>query len=188
MSFINQVNVFRRNISHLWWIPMITGLISLGLGIWTLCSPSSSIGFLAYVFAAALCVAGFFNLLFAGTASGSYSGWGWPLVIGIIDLICGIWLFAMPAQEMIQTFVWVVGIWIMVEAFSELFHSFMLIRTSPWWILWMILLLIATIVIGFTFLTNPIEGGVIVWLWLALSLILFGLYRISFAARLATLK
>lgn len=179
--------VYNNKISRYWWMPMIVGLISLGLGIWTLFSPLSGIEFLAYLFAAALVVAGVFNLVFACSASGNYSGWGWPLIVGLLDLIAGVWLYALPPVEMINTFVWIIGIWIIVIAVSEFFHSFMLIRTSPWWIIWMLILLVATIIIAGAFLTNPIQGGVIVWFWLSLSLILFGIYRIMFAARLKTL-
>lgn len=179
--------IIKDALSRYWWMPMIVGLISIGLGIWTLTSPVSSMIFLAYIFSAGLCVAGIVNLIFAVSVSGSYSGWGWSLAVGILDLIAGIWLFAMPAEEMLTTFVFVVGIWIIVVAVNELCQSFMLISLSPWWILWMLLLLVAVIVIGSVFLMNPVEGGVIVWLWLGLSLILFGVYRIVFAARLKTL-
>lgn len=187
-SFSDPTNYLKSELSRFWWMPMIVGLISLGLGIWTLCSPATSIGFLACVFAAGLCVAGFFNLTFSLSARNQYGGWGWTFFVGLLDIIAGIWLFALPEKQMIYTFVMIVGIWIIVLAVSELFQSFMLIKRSPWWIIWMILLLIAVIVIGSAFLTNPIEGGVIVWFWLGLSLILFGLYRISFALHLKTLK
>lgn len=179
--------VIKRALERYWWMPMIVGLISLGLGIWTLCEPSSSILVLSYIFAGCLCFAGMFNCIFAVSVSNLYSGWGWSLALGILDLIAGVWLFAMPAAEMETVFVFIVGIWILVVAVNELVQSCMLIKVSPWWILWMILLLIAVIVIAGVFLTNPVEGGVIVWLWLGLSLILFGVYRIVFAARLKTI-
>lgn len=180
--------VIKSALSRFWWMPMIVGLISLGLGIWTLSRPEASITFLAYIFSAGLIVAGLLNLIFAVSVSGSYSGWGWSLAVGLLDIIAGVWMFALPAEEMLTTFVFIIGIWILVVAVNELCQSFMLIRVSPWWILWMLLLLIAVIVIAGTFLMNPIEGGVIVWLWLGLSLVFFGIYRITFAARLKTLK
>ncbi len=179
--------VLKSAMSRFWWLPMIVGLISLGLGIWTLTRPVQSMMFLAYIFSIGFIVAGIFNLIFAVSVSKSYSGWGWSLAVGLLDLIAGIWLFALPPQQMLTTFVFIVGIWILVVAINELCQSFMLIRVSPWWILWMILLLIAVVVIAGVFLMNPIESGVIVWLWLGLSLTLFGIYRISFAAHLKSL-
>lgn len=179
--------IIKRAFQRFWWMPMILGIISLGLGIFTFVCPGLSIKVLAYVFAGCLCVAGLVNIIFSASVTSYYSGWGWSLALGILDIVAGVWLLCMPQQEMIWTFVILVGIWILVVAINEFVQSCMLISVSPWWVIWMLLLLVAIVVIAGVFLSNPIVGGEIVWLWLGLSLILFGVYRIVFAARIKTI-
>ncbi len=58
-------NNFKGGITRFWWIPLITGLLSIAIGIWCLCSPQESLPILAYAFAWVICFAGFFNLKFA---------------------------------------------------------------------------------------------------------------------------
>ena len=60
----------------------------------------------------------------------------------------------------------------------------MLAAFSPGWAVFMILMLIAAVVFAVIFLTNPIAGGVAVWLWLGISLCAFGVYRIILAIAL----
>ena len=53
---------------------------------------------------------------------------------------------------------------------------------SAGWTVFSVLLLIATIIMAVVFLSSPIAGGVFVWMWIGLSLIFFGVYRLVFAA------
>lgn len=48
----------------------------------------------------------------------------------------------------------------------------------------MVLVLIATIVLAGIFLFNPVLGGITVWLWIGLSLLTYGIYRIILAFKL----
>ena len=59
---------------------------------------------------------------------------------------------------------------------------------SPGYVVWMVLMLIATIVFAIIFLSNPIAGGVAVWLYLGISLILFGCYRIALSMQVKSLN
>ena len=56
---------FKGGITRYWWMPLITGLLSIAIGIWCLCSPDSSLPVLAYVFAGVVIAAGIVNLAFA---------------------------------------------------------------------------------------------------------------------------
>ena len=68
-------STLQGGIMRLWWIPLFTGLLSIALGIWCLCSPVASMKVFAYVFAACLCAGGIVNLIFAGV--NSRIGWNW---------------------------------------------------------------------------------------------------------------
>lgn len=179
---------FETGIKSLWWVPMLTGLISIVLGIWTFAQPASAMIVLAYAFAIGLVIAGILNFGYAIAVSRYTPGWGWSLALAIIEAIVGFWLLAMPEIQVVGTFVFVVGFFIIIAAINALCESFALSMYSFWWVLWSIILLVATIVMGIVFLSNPIGGGVVVWFWIAMSFITFGVYRLMYASRLRALR
>lgn len=178
---MDQISNFRAGLQRLTWLPIITGLISIGLGIWCLCCPTTSLEVFAYVFAGCLCASGFLNLLLAFTNTRIGWNWGWALAIGIIELGCGIWMFTFPIQVITSIFMFVIAVWIIVAAINALCESFMMASNSPGWTIFSIILLVLTLIFAFIFLSNPITGGIVVWLWIGLSLIFFGFYRLMFA-------
>lgn len=175
---------FFKGVSHLWWIPLITGIVSIGLGIWCLWSPTSSLPVLAYIFASCFCGAGILNLILSGIGMRVHIGWGWTMALGLLEIICGLWMFFLPVAQLTVVFMLIIGIWILVAAVNAVCESFAMASFSSGWFLWSIVLLIATIFFAIVFLSNPIAGGVAVWIWLGISLITFGAYRLSFASRM----
>lgn len=166
-------------VSRYWWIPLVTGLVAIGLGIWTLCAPAESLPVLAYAFAICMCIAGVLNVCLSFTPIPNS---GWCLALGLLELIAGVWMLVLPAPVLTVTFMFFVGIWIMVAAVNALCESSVMSRyTGGAGIAFMILLLVATIILAVMFLTSPISGGIAVWLWLGISFITFGAYRISLA-------
>lgn len=174
-------------IRRFWWIPLITGLIGIGLGIWTLCCPQTSIPVLAYAFAVCMLVAGVLNLAFTGAATWAPNRW-WSCAMGLLEIICGVWLLCMPEQLLVVTFIIVVGVWILVAAINALCEAFMISQRNPWQLAWAILLLFATIILAGMFLYAPAVGAEAVWLYLGISFITFGCYRmiLAFGLRKAT--
>lgn len=174
----------KTGLRKLIWLPVFTGILSVALGVWCLCSPITSMEVFAYVFAGCLCAAGVMNLCLALGNSRIGWSWGWSLAMGILELFCGIWLFTLSSEALTATFVFFVGVWIIVAAVNSLCESFVLSSYSAVWTFLSVLLLIATIVLAVIFLSDPIVGGVAVWLWIGISLILFGVYRFVFAANM----
>lgn len=175
-------------VSRYWWIPLLTGLASIALGIWCLCDPSGSIPVLAYVFTACMIVAGCMNIGFAFSSSRVYGGWGWSLALGLMELLCGIWLWCLPMPALAVAFMYIIGVWILVVAINGICESFMMSAVSPLWIIWAVLLLLATVVFAIIFLTNPILSGLTEWIWLGISLLTYGAFRITLAFRIKNLK
>lgn len=170
-----------------WWIPLITGLVSIGFGVWTLCCPAESLKALAYAFAICFTIAGLFYVGFACVASRWSSDWGWSLAIGIIEVIAGVWLLCLPSAQLTFAFMFIVGFWLLFAAINAVCESFAASSGSVGWTLWSVLFLILTIVFIVIFLSSPIAGGVAVWLWLGLSLISFGVFRLVLAGKLKSL-
>lgn len=174
-------------IRHLWWLPLISGLICIGLGIWTLCSPQTSLPVLAYIFAGCLCAAGLVELIFSFSMSRYNTYWGWSFVLGILDLVAGVWLFCLPVNVLTTAFIFIAGIWLLVVAIESLAEACVMSAVSPAWMFLMILMLFAVIILMSIFLFNPIAGFETVWLWLGISLIMYGCYRLMIAGRLRSI-
>lgn len=180
-------NMPTLSFTRYWWIPLITGLVSIGFGVWTLCCPAESLKVLAYAFAICFTIAGLFYVVFACVASRWSSDWGWSLAIGIIEVIAGAWLLCLPAAQLTFAFMFIVGFWLLFAAINAVCESFVASSGSVGWTLWSVLFLILTIVFIVIFLSSPIAGGVAVWLWLGLSLISFGVFRLVLAGKLKSL-
>ena len=92
----------------------------------------------------------------------------------------------MPALAV--AFMYIIGVWILVVAINGICESFMMSAVSPLWIIWAVLLLLATVVFAIIFLTNPILSGLTEWIWLGISLLTYGAFRITLAFRIKNLK
>lgn len=174
----------KGGVTRFWWVPMVTGLISIGLGVWCLCSPVTSLPILAYIFAALVCVAGIFNLVYAFINHHKAHNWGWSLALGLLDLVAGIWLLTLPEEELAVTFIIVVAIWLICITINAICETFMFSSGSPLWTTCSIILLIITIWFAFVLLSNPVSMAVAGWLYLGISLIAFGVFRVTMSSRL----
>lgn len=184
--------MMRNSISTLgftryWWIPLISGLIFIAFGIWTLCCPAESLMVLAYAFATCFTLAGLFYIGFASLASRWSADWGWSLALGLLETVCGVWLLFLPSPQLTVAFMFIAGFWLLFAAINAVCESFVASRGSVGWTIVSVLFLILTVVFVVIFLSNPIAGGVAVWLWLGLSLICFGLFRLVLACKLKAL-
>lgn len=177
-------NDFGRNITRFWWIPLITGLISIGLGVWCLCSPQNSLPVLAYVFASLICLAGLLNITFGCMNTRRYPGWGWSVALGIFEVLCGVWLFCMPVSVLVPTFIFTIGIYLVIVCINAICESIVLSSYANDWIALILCLLLATIVFAIIFISGPVTGGIAVWLYIGISLITFGCYRIMLATKI----
>mgnify|MGYP000762679958 FL=1 len=88
----------------------------------------------------------------------------------------------MPIAEMSVVFIFVAGIWLMCVAVNGLCEAIVMSRFSNGWLVWMVIDLIAVFILAVVFLSQPIVGAVTVWLWLGISLIGFGIYRLMLSA------
>lgn len=175
------------NLSRLWWIPLLTGLISIGLGIWIFLAPILAVPVMAIIFAACLLAVGILNIAL-GTMTRSVSPiWGWNLALGIIEIIGGVWMLCLPPTAMEIAFLFIVGIMVLVAAINAVSESFVLAANNGWWAAWSILLLIATIVLAIIMFGNPLAWGAASVICLGCALICFGSYRIGLSIALKRL-
>lgn len=174
---------FEGGITKYWWIPLITGLLAIGLGVWCLCAPLQSLPVLAYTFAWLLTAAGVLNLGFATVNTSRYPGWGFVLGLGILEVICGVWMLCLPSAAITTVFMYVVGIYLICAVIAAIIDSCTMYGFSNDFFGWILAILLITLFFAVIFMSGPIVGGVAVWMYIGIGLICFGIYRLFFAAR-----
>lgn len=170
-----------------WWVPLLAGILSVAIGIWCFFDPVATLSVLAYFFAACLCFSGLLNLFFS---LGNIRGPGWvsTMAIGLIEIVGGGWMFFLPENVVTGAFVFAVGIYIVVVCINSICEACMMMSYSSSWVAWLIAFLLATLVFGVIFLAGPIAGGIAVWLYIGISFICFGIYRMILAFKLKNMN
>lgn len=180
--------IFKGGLTRYWWVPMLTGIFAIAIGIWCLCSPASSLSVLACVFAVLVTIAGVANICFAIASRKVLPTWGWPLALGIIELICGIWLFTLPQNVLTVTFIYVIGIYMIFAVINSIAEACMLTSYDSGMLGWFLGFLLITLVMTIIFLAGPVAGGVAVWLYIGISFICFGVYRLMLSAKIRNIN
>lgn len=185
---METISDLKSRLHLLWWIPTITGILSIALGVWCFCSPATSLPIFAIFFACILMLAGIMNLGYAISNRKNNTNWGWSLAMSLVELICGIWLYTMPVAQLTVVFVYAIGFWLIFVAINSICESATLARYGWGWSILMILLLIATLVFAFYFLSDPLLGMEAGWLWIGISFITFGIYRLCLSYKLGAIN
>lgn len=184
---MNPESNFVRSIGRMWWVPLLTGLIAIGLGIWSLCSPIESMAVFAYTFAAIMLIAGVLNLVYA--FSSRAVNWGWTFVLGLLEVAGAVLLFTMTPGEIGPAFAWCVGLWLIFACIFSMCDAISVSGgRSAGWVALCIIMLVLVIIFGFMFLFNPIVTMEAGWLYLGISLIVFGIFRLVLATKIYSLR
>lgn len=176
--------IFKGGLTRYWWVPMITGIFAIAIGIWCLCSPASSLPVLACVFAILITIAGIANICLAATSRKVLPTWGWPLALGILEVICGIWLFTLPQDVLTVTFIYVIGVYLVFAIVNSIAESCVLDSYNSGMLSWLLGFLLISLVLTIIFLAGPVAGGVAVWLYIGVSFISFGIFRLMLSAKI----
>lgn len=179
------LKVIVNSIKH-WYLPLIAGIIFIGVGIYVFAQPATAYVALSIVFSISFLVIGISDIAFAIANREEMEGWGWDLAMGILTLLIGILLIVHPEISML-TLPFFVG-------FVLLFRSIMAIGVSlelkKYYINdWGYLLAIGILGIIFSFilLFNPGFAGLTVTFWTAITFIVIGAYSIFLSVKLKKL-
>lgn len=175
-------------LTRFWWLPLLTGLIFIGFGVWCLCDPAPSLEILAYIFAGAIGAVGIFNLCYGLCNCGAYHGWGWMVGSGVIEILFSIFLFFVPAPILTWIFIYGVGFYIIFMAIYSFFDGFMMGKSSPSWMTFATLFLLGALVFACIFILGPGAPGLVGWLWIGVSFVCYGVYRVLLACRIKALN
>lgn len=196
-------NSANSGVYKLWWLPLISGIIFLGLGIWCLCAPVDFLDIMAYVFAGAFGAIGLFSLCYGICNFNVNPNWGWSVAGGIVEILFCFFLFFIPQDILAYVFVYGIGIYVIFMAIYTFFENFFAARQNGFWFFWVIIFCMAAIAFAITFIVGPgatelvgsttgalmgaTAPAIIGWLWMGISFLCYGAYRIVLACRVKAL-
>lgn len=170
-----------------WWISLLIGLLSVGLGIWCLFAPGSTLIALTVLFVINFLVGGVFEIIFA-ISNRKMQGWGFTLAGGIIDLLFGIFLFILPPFATTVTLILFVGFWILFRSIWAIGVSVDLQRLGVKGWGWLLALAILGILFAVLFILNPAFGAGYIVAFAAMSFVFYGAFRIYLAFKLKSFR
>ncbi|WP_201584435.1 HdeD family acid-resistance protein [Psychrobacter jeotgali] len=176
-----------RNSVKYWYIPLIVGVILIGLGIYTFVSPEASYLALALLFSLSFLISGLFEIAFSIANKDVLDNWGWTLAFGVLTLAVGVLLLINPAISMI-TLAFYVGFLILFRSISAIGYAidFKRYGISDWGVLMLIGVL--GLIFAFLLIWNPILSGMTILIWTGLALITSGIFSVYFSLKLKKLN
>lgn len=175
----------KSTVKH-WYIPLIIGLMFVGVGLWTMFRPLESYLGLAWLFIISFIVSGIFEIYFAIANKNELDHWGWELANGIFGLIIGIAMFIRPELSIVTLPIYI--------GFIVLFRSVMAISSSlelkKYGVLdWGNLMGIGILgtIFAFILIWNPLFAGLTLVVWTGIAMLTIGGFGIYFAIKLKKL-
>lgn len=181
-------HTFLSGVTRYWWLPFLTGLVCIGLGIWTILSPAQALPVIAAAFAYCLLAIGIFDAVWGLSTTKYNPAWGWDLCLAAIDIIAGVWMLSLDPAQMTMAFLYIVGIWMIFAAFNGVGQMFAVSMYSPLATFCGIILLLATLFFSFWLLINPIGLGITAWIWIGIALICYGVFKVSMSFKIKNLR
>lgn len=169
-----------------WWISPIIGVIAIILGVLCLANPLTTLSMLAALFVAGFLISGLFEVVFAISNREVLNGWGWTLASGIISILFGLILLAMPIETM-TVLLFFVGFWAMFQSIWAIGSAIELQRSGIKGWGWVLAFGILGLIFSFILITNPLfAAGFIIYLF-AFILLTYGFVRIFYGFRLRSI-
>ncbi len=172
-----------------WWVSLIVGIIAIILGVWCMFVPVATIAALTIVFIVAFFISGIAEIAFAVQNRKTMHGWGWTLTGGIVDLLMGCMLLALPAPAVTAVLIYFVGFWIMFRSIWAIGAASDLqkygVRGWGWMLAIAILALLFSIIFIFS---TPLFGGAFIVTFFCVALLVYGIFRIYMGVLLKSVK
>lgn len=170
-----------------WWVSILVGILAVALGIWSLITPLTTLVALTLVFAITFFVSGIFEIAFSLSNKKVLKGWGWTLISGIIDLIFGLILVAMPVEVIALVLTYFVGFWVMFQSIWAIGSAAELQRNGVKGWGWLMALAVLGVIMSFIFIMSPaFTTGFIIAL-VSISFISYGFFRVYLGFKLRSL-
>lgn len=157
------------------WLSVVVGIIFIAVGAWCIFTPVSTFAALTILFIAGFFAAGVVDVFSALSNTGRHN-WGWLLTAGVINILLGIWLCAMPASEAGTVLVYFVGLYVFFFSAMGIGASIEMRKVARSWG-WPLAFSILGVLCSFLFLISPLFGAIYLSWMAGLSFISYGFFR-----------
>ncbi len=182
-------NIFKtiRNSIKYWYIPLIVGLLFIGVGIYTFMSPMESYSALSTIFSISFLFIGLSEIFFSIANRDEIDNWGWTLIFGIFTFVLGVLLVMNPAISMTTLPIYV-GFLVLFRSIGGI--SFAIELKNNGILDWGNLMVIGVLGVLFSFVLiwNPLFGGMTIVFWTGLAIISAGIFSIYLSLKLKKIK
>lgn len=164
---------------RLWWLVLLSGLLSVLVGVLALAVPGATVLFLGLLFGVSLMITGVSSIALGLTGDGSAGRQTLSVLLGFAAVLAGIFCFVRPGAGILAVLLSVafwfmlVGIGDLVAAFQEKQHR-----------IWRGLLGVIAVVAGIVLVVDPVIGLQTVALLAGIGFLLRGGAEIGFALQL----
>jgi uncharacterized membrane protein HdeD (DUF308 family) len=169
-----------RSIRH-WWVFLLRGLIFILVGIYMICTPANSFAALGFLLGLLIFIAGIAEL-FHVVRERKAAYRGWHLALGIIDILLGIILMGhvMAGEVLLRIMVGLFFLFrgVSLFSFSRVIGNSWTIKAGG----------VITFVFGLMILFNTLFGAVTIVLFIAIALIVSGLFNALLSFRLKKIE
>ena len=101
-----------RPITSLWWLPVLFGVVTFGVGVFFVLSPHETLSTFTVIAGIFLLIDGLLALF--GSVFGKGEGRGLLALIGVLSAIAGLVLIKKPFDTLV-VFTLIVGVWFVVD-------------------------------------------------------------------------
>jgi uncharacterized membrane protein HdeD (DUF308 family) len=184
------MNLFIKTVTNTvkhWYIPLIVGLIFLGIGIYSMSSPLNSYKTLAMVFSFSFLFSGITEILFSISNRNEIDNWGWTLTFGVLTFVLGVLLVVNPEIPM-KTLPIYIGFIVLFRSIMGISYAIELKNygVKDWKNLLMIGVL--GLILAFILVWNPLFAGMTIMFWIGIAIFAAGIFSIYLAFKLKKLN
>jgi uncharacterized membrane protein HdeD (DUF308 family) len=165
----------------IWWILLLVGLLTLGLGIFFIASPHETLTVFTVIAGIFLLVDGCAAVI--GAIIGASESRGTLALVGVLSVIAGLVLIKKPFQTL-TVFILIAGVWFVVAGLARLFYSF----TTPEGRAAGILVSLVDVIVGILILSWPDLGLSTLAVLIGIGLVLRGAFLTYGAWRLLKIE
>ncbi len=169
-----------------WYIPLLVGLIFVGIGVWVFATPLQAYLTLTLIFSLSFLFSGIFEIIFAVSNKRELNNWGWTLTFGVINLLVGVLMLSNPEISM-TVLPFYVGFVVLFRSIAAIGASIELKNHGV--LDWGNLLVIglAGTIFSFILLWNPLFAGLSLVFWTAFAFLALGIFSIYYSIKLKSL-
>jgi uncharacterized membrane protein HdeD (DUF308 family) len=169
-----------------WVLFLAAGSVFLFAGIWVFLHADDKLFEIDALLRYIILVLGVGQLILSVLISKSSAETWWNRIVGLLEIVLGVYLILAPGRSVFFAAL-LIGFWLLVRGLFLIGYAyrFRQVNYSPWF--WTMIGGIVMLVLSYFIVQNPLKESVTYLFWVALNMILAGLFHILLSFKLRAL-